>query len=301
MRAESTLWKSVFSILVIVCAHAAMANTSEAAQDRRCVKSNGSSICISAQSYQKDICSALGHFAEINKLPPGFFTRLIWHESGFRSHAVSHAGAQGIAQFMPKTAKIRGLRDPFNPAEALAASASYLAFLKKKFGNWGLAAAAYNAGENRVTRIVGGKASAPKETRNYVAIITGHSLDQWKKTTPEVDFRLNKTRNFNENCLTLAQKSKFRRFQKPRDSVLSTPSWGVQIAVMSDRKAIEDLFKALTNKHHALLRGERLVVYEPRQGPQRFAARIGRDTQKGAAFLCRKLKRAGLGCSVARN
>ena len=57
--------------------------------------------------------------------------------------AVSRAGAQGVAQFMPATAKWRGLADPFDPLEAIAQSAKLLRDLRREFGNLGLAAAAY--------------------------------------------------------------------------------------------------------------------------------------------------------------
>ncbi len=84
--------------------------------------------------------------AQKDGLPVGFFTRLIWKESGFDPGAISPAGAQGVAQFMPRTASSRGLLNPFKPVEALRESASYLHELLQSFGNVGLAAAAYNAG-----------------------------------------------------------------------------------------------------------------------------------------------------------
>src|SRR5262249_43185693 len=76
-------------------------------------------------------------------LPESFFTRLIWKESLFDPRAVSPKGAQGIAQFMPGTARDLGLADPFLAAEALAASAHLLADLRAAFGHLGLAQAAY--------------------------------------------------------------------------------------------------------------------------------------------------------------
>ena len=63
-------------------------------------------------------------------LPVEFFARVIWQESRFNARAVSAKGAQGIAQFMPRTADYRGLIDPFDPIEALKNSASYLHDLK---------------------------------------------------------------------------------------------------------------------------------------------------------------------------
>src|SRR5690606_41926809 len=63
-------------------------------------------------------------------------------------NAVSYKGAQGIAQFMPGTAEERGLADPFEPKSAIGHSASLLTDLRREFGNFGLAAAAYNAGRS---------------------------------------------------------------------------------------------------------------------------------------------------------
>ena len=71
----------------------------------------------------QSICEVLAAAAGANDLPAEFFTRLIWQESRFRPEAVSHAGAQGVAQFMPGTARMRGLADPFEPREAIAKSA----------------------------------------------------------------------------------------------------------------------------------------------------------------------------------
>src|SRR5262245_55321198 len=65
-----------------------------------------------------------------NDLPEEFFTRLIWQESRFDPTAVSPAGAQGIAQFMPQTAAMRGLINAFEPLQALRESASYLRELR---------------------------------------------------------------------------------------------------------------------------------------------------------------------------
>src|SRR5215472_14294839 len=90
------------------------------------------------------ICDALAAAATENDLPVDFFARLIWQESRFDPTAVSRAGAQGVAQFMPATANARGLADPFDPFEAIAHSAKLLRDLRREFGNLGLAAAAYN-------------------------------------------------------------------------------------------------------------------------------------------------------------
>ena len=99
---------------------------------------------------REEICDTLAELAHSNDLPAPFFIRLLYQESGFRHGAISTAGAQGIAQFMPETAADRDLDNPFDPLQAIPASARLLRDLSQKFGNLGLAAAAYNAGPKRI-------------------------------------------------------------------------------------------------------------------------------------------------------
>ena len=110
------------------------------------------------------VCPLMQQQADAMGLPAMFFVRLIWKESRFNPGAVSPKGAQGIAQFMPGTASDRGLDDPFEPKSAIVHSASLLADLKSEFGNFGLAAAAYNAGAERVRAWLDGRSSLPAET-----------------------------------------------------------------------------------------------------------------------------------------
>ena len=110
-----------------------------------------------------DICRALEQSAAENALPVEFFARVIWQESRFDVQAVSPKGAAGIAQFMPATASWHGLADPFDPVEALRHSAAYLRELLNRFGNLGLAAAAYNAGPARVSAWLTNHRALPAE------------------------------------------------------------------------------------------------------------------------------------------
>src|SRR5262249_12135610 len=118
------------------------------------------------------ICQLIESAAATNGLPFDFFARVIWEESRFRPDAVgpltrSGHKAQGIAQFMPMTAVERLLRDPFDPVQALPKSAEFLRDLRAQFGNLGLAAAAYNAGPQRVRDWLVGKRTLPARTRAY--------------------------------------------------------------------------------------------------------------------------------------
>ena len=94
-------------------------------------------LCLNVQTASADagpatdnalatLCGIVESSAKAEGLPVGFFTKLIWRESSFRPTAISPAGAQGVAQFMPRTASERGLADPFDPASAIPASARFL-------------------------------------------------------------------------------------------------------------------------------------------------------------------------------
>lgn len=100
-------------------------------------------------------------------LDPNIFERQIQQESGFNPGARSPAGATGIAQFMPGTAKGLGI-NPNDPHQALEGAAKLMASYVKKYGSYRNALVAYNAGPGRV----GG--SLPAETQNYIKTILGN-------------------------------------------------------------------------------------------------------------------------------
>src|SRR5450631_2043808 len=134
----------------------------------------------------KTSCDTLNSAAATRGRPLELFARLIRQESNFDPKSVSRAGAEGIAQFMPGTARWRGLSDPFEPTEALSESARWLSELRNQFGNLGLAAAAYNAGPRRVRDWIAGRGQLPRETRAYVRIITGRAAEEWVGVPEEI-------------------------------------------------------------------------------------------------------------------
>src|SRR5580700_2031377 len=125
------------------------------------------------ESLDQAVCRTIERSAQSAHLPVDFVTRVIWRESSFR------AGAEGIAQFMPTTAQARGLADPFDPEQAIPKAARLLADLRQRFGNLGIAAAAYNAGEARVANWLHGQGGLPAETRAYVRYVTRRNADEW--------------------------------------------------------------------------------------------------------------------------
>ena len=127
-----------------------------------------------------ELCTTLVEAARSNDLPLGFFTNLIWQESRFDHDAISPVGAMGIAQFMPDVAEKMSV-DAFDSRSALPASARLLRTLRARFGNLGLAAAAYNAGPKRVSDWLERRSGLPKETQDYVQIVTGRPAAHWVK------------------------------------------------------------------------------------------------------------------------
>ncbi len=127
------------------------------------------------------VCQIIDSSALAQHLPVAFLSGLIWQESNFHPDAVSPVGARGIAQFMPSTAADRGLANPDDPEAAIPKAAELLADLKQRFGNLGLAAAAYNAGAARVAGWLAGVGELPPETRAYVMTITQHPVEDWSR------------------------------------------------------------------------------------------------------------------------
>lgn len=103
-------------------------------------------------------------------VPEGLFMKLVNQESGWKPKVVSSAGAIGLAQLMPGTAKELGV-NPWNPQQNLDGGARYLSQQYKKFGDWELALAAYNAGPGAVSKYNG--VPPFEETQNYVRAILG--------------------------------------------------------------------------------------------------------------------------------
>jgi soluble lytic murein transglycosylase-like protein len=102
-----------------------------------------------------------------------------YQESRFKTDARSHAGAHGIMQFMPATAMAYKV-NTHDALSSIVGGDRLLADLRNRFGNDGLALAAYNCGSGCVSSYLKGKRTLPKETRDYVKAITGHTVEAWR-------------------------------------------------------------------------------------------------------------------------
>jgi transglycosylase-like protein with SLT domain len=243
------------------------------------------------------ICNALGAAATENDLPIDFFTQLIWQESRFDPMAVSRAGAQGVAQFMPATARWRGLADPFDPLEAIAQSAKLLRDLRREFGNLGLAAAAYNAGPGRVRDWLAGRRGLPRETSAYVRLVTGQSAEQWSGAKAgSVEMHVANT----VPCRQIAG-----LFAPPPAVAIKPPdAWGVQLVGSSSDVTALAAYRRLQEKYASILAGlePRVVHHGLGRGSMGWArVHVGAENRTSAEKLCANLRAAGASCEVQRN
>jgi hypothetical protein len=249
-----------------------------------------------------DICHAIEQDAAANSLPVEFFARVIWQESRFNAQAVSPKGAEGIAQFMPATASFRGLSDPFDPIAALRESASYLGDLKTQFGNLGLAAAGYNAGPGRVSAWLDGTRGLPDETRDYVAIITGWTADEWASAKPPK--MPETTIPQGVPCSRLANLI----LAKPAEQkyiAAYVPHWGAQLTASLSERSAWAIYRALQRRYAGLIGDREPIVLRGRipgmGNAARYMIRIGDDNRSYLEKFCSKLVAAGGACVVLRN
>lgn len=257
-------------------------------------------------AYAAEVCGLLETHAKANDLPTEFFTRLIWRESFFNDQAVSPVGAEGIAQFMPGTAKLRGLKNSFDFREALPASAAYLGDLRNQFGNLGLAAAAYNAGEDAVARWLDGRRTTlPEETQDYVLAITGADVADWKKPETRLAIpNLGGKEDFHTTCRAIVMREKS---PASAGGVRRAPRkpWGAQLAGgFSEAKTLKS-FARIRVQFGGVLKDELPMVVRKKdlsRGRKRVVrVMIGRNTRGEAEQLCSRLRAAGAACVVAKN
>lgn len=254
------------------------------------------------ESTKVSVCRLIESSAKVENLPVVFLTRLIWQESSFRRDAMSPAGAEGIAQFMPGTAGERGLADPFDPEQAIPKAAELLGDLKQRFGNLGLAAAAYNAGSGRVSDWLAGRSRLPNETRGYVLTITQHPIEDW---TGEAQSRTsNEWPPPGSSCLQAIAGIRRTQPDEIAGSALVAP-WGVQFSGSHSKSAALAAYARAQHAYPAILGDLEPMILAGRAAGFGFQTyyqiRAPAATRAAANALCDKVRRAGGACAVLRN
>ncbi len=271
---------------------------------------------------REETCAAMELAALEHNLPMDFFGRLIWQESRHNPNAVSHAGARGIAQFMPATAADMGLQDAFDPVASLMKSAQFLKLLNDKFGNVGLAAAAYNGGPGRLERWLEArekaakkkkKPSLPEETQNYVRIITGKPVEEWIGVEGEKSAQLKHKKTV--PCVpkpapvieAKAATAPVKVASLDNDAALkaiaeAASQWNVQVTGEWSKAKAREQFDALKKKYPAMLGARRPSVSSAKadKGKPATLIRLAAASQEEGQQLCKKLKETGGSCTVQK-
>jgi hypothetical protein len=253
------------------------------------------------ESVEAVLCSIVERASATTAVPLPFLTRLIWQESSFRADVVSRAGAQGIAQFMPGTARERGLANPFDPEQAIPAAAGLLADLVRRFGNLGLAAAAYNAGPARVSAWLSGKGGLPDETRDYVLRITGRPAEDWSAPPGAV---APEPSSSPQSCLQVT--ADLRRTGRVGTlAVAAAAPWGVQLAgnffkdrALASYARAQQLYVAIIGDVQPMIIGSRL---RSRGSRPFYRVRVPAQTRAEADALCARIRGARGSCITLRS
>jgi hypothetical protein len=254
------------------------------------------------ETVEQALCRMIEGAANRQHIPVPFFTRLIWQESSFRPGVTSPAGAQGIAQFMPGTAQERGLADPFDPEQAIPASAAFLADLVQRFGNIGIAAAAYNGGPTRAANWLQGKGSLPFETEDYVLRVTGRAADDWaadlkNKTSPPAIATP-------PSCQQIVADLRISSWPKTVAEAPFAP-WGVQLSGNFSKARALATFERARQRYETILADIRPMIIGTRlrtRGTRAFyRVRVPADSRAAANELCGRIHASHGSCIVLRS
>jgi hypothetical protein len=266
-----------------------------------CCSAVSASSQSSGETVEQALCRLIEGAARAQKIPRDLLTKLIWQESSFRPHVVSPAGAQGVAQFMPGTAKERGLADPFDPEQAIPKAAEFIAHLVEQFGNLGLAAAAYNGGPARVSSWLAGRGGLPAETQNYVVAVTGRSAEEWASDAREKRDTGQEALNTEpQTCLQIVATLRV----PGRGDTIEAPfaPWGVQLAGNFSKDRALASFRRASRTYASLIKDARPMIIGTRlryRGTRTFyRVRAPAETRQAAEQLCRDIRSAGGSCIV---
>jgi hypothetical protein len=242
-------------------------------------------------------CRIVESAARATGVPVTLLTRLVWAESRFRADVTSPAGAQGIAQFMPQTAAEHGLADPFDPEQAIPRAARFLFELDRRFGNFGLAAAAYNAGPNRVASWLAGGAGLPAETQAYVIAVTGRAAADWAAAglqpaaAEPVD---------GQSCTAVTAELRAGEGAAP----IPLAPWGVQLSGNFSKSIALASFERARQRHPNILGNARPMIIGGvlrSRGTRRFyRVLVPASSLAEAERLCRSLNAEGGACVALR-
>jgi hypothetical protein len=190
---------------------------------------------------------------------------------------------------------------------ALPKAAEFLRELRGEFGNLGLAAAAYNAGPRRVRDYIEGRGGMPAQTRHYVRVITGRTVDDWVnlRGAGGRDVIAKPTSCHQLAALLTKQPSFFVGELERRVAEGKLRPWGVQLSAGFSRARVLQAYARIERQYRALLenRDPMIIrtVLRSRGTSGFYQVRVGVDSRAAANSLCAALSSKGAACMVLKN
>jgi hypothetical protein len=174
--------------------------------------------------------------------------------------------------------------------------------LLDRFGNLGLAAAAYNAGPTRVSAWLTDHRPLPGETRKYVPLVTGWTADEWASSSPPEKAETTIPQGI--PCTRLANLILAPKQERQRVATY-VPRWGIQIAAHLSESTAWAIYRDRLKRLGSLI-GDRepVVLYKEIPGmghAKRYIITIADDDRAPLDKICRKLVAADATCDVMRN
>lgn len=250
---------------------------------------------------------ALIHSAALEEgIDPMVLARLLWDLSRFRPDALPRRPrgrealmkmprmGPGISALTAQDAAAVGLRDPYDPTEAIPAAARSLARKLRFYGNIGLAVAGYRLDHWRVRRFLAGGQDLPGPAADLVQRVTGTPLTLWRDAPP-VRLIPDDAATFPERCAALAV---------PPPPPPPPPPWGVILDTSPDQSSAEAAAQRLTRRLDPVLAGQKVGVYQvllPGRPEPVMSVQVGFEERAEAMRLCAQLRTAGLSCMVLKN
>jgi hypothetical protein len=176
--------------------------------------------------------------------------------------------------------------------------------LRTQFGNLGLAAAAYNAGEQRVIDWQAGNGGMPEETRDYVQFVTGQSIEDWK--VKDANFTvpaIGKESSFAANCVALAMRTGQLAGTHMRSA--GRQPWGALLAVGFSESRTVSMFQRLKLRFPQIIANRDPLILRKKnlsRGTRKMVfVMLGEKSAAAANEMCGKLQAAGAPCIVQKN
>ena len=247
------------------------------------------------------ICTLIAEQAQATGVPDALIARLFFSETAFDPAYTSPTGAAGIAKFNATVAESIGLSDRSDIETAIPAAVKRIADLKDRFGNLGLALAAYQAGEKPVRRWLDGNGYLPVSTMIFVRTMTGETSEFFRDPNAKLEIRPLETRfGFDDACGRLP-------LIASGDASLEAPSempWAVVVGSGNDIDAAMTFWSEVKERTGFRIGGGKVYVLPVAAGmgrPSHYSVRIGADTRGSAQATCSKLRGLGGACMITKN